>query len=278
MPTRAIRAEVAVVQIHQLVQGIPCWFELASRDPEASAAFHAAVFGWTHSRMDMGPMGAYYFFRNATGTVGAMRTLSPDEATRGVPPAWTIYFAVTDLDPATERVTALGGRILLGPHEVPGQGRMLVIADPEGATCCLWQPAAGASGDFTMMEPDAIGWVELATRDGAAASAFYRDLLGWNWQRSALPGPVPYEEIVIAGERYGGMLQMTAEWGEMPSHWSVYIVVTDLDATLARSAAHGGTICVQPFNAPGVGRIARIDEPGGAGAYLIQLEAHGQAG
>jgi predicted enzyme related to lactoylglutathione lyase len=74
------------------------------------------------------------------------------------------------------------------------------------------------------------------------------------------------------------MMQMTAEWGEMPSHWSVYIVVTDLDATLARSTTHGGTICVQPFNAPGVGRIARIDEPGGAGAYLIQLEAHGDVG
>lgn len=265
------------VQIHRLVQGIPCWFELASKDPEASAAFHAAAFGWSRSSMDLGAMGAYHFFRNATGTVAAMRQLSAEESASGVPPAWTIYFAVTDLDRVAAQVPDLGGRILMGPHDVPGQGRMLVIADPTGATCCLWQPAAGASGDFTMMEPDAIGWVELATRDSGAAGAFYRELLGWTWQRSDLPGPVPYDEIVIEGTRYGGMMQMTAEWGELPSHWSVYLVVTDLDATLSRCTAHGGTVCVPAFDCPGVGRIARIDEPGGAGAYLIQLEAHGAA-
>lgn len=265
------------MQIHRLVQGIPCWFELASRDPEASAAFHAAVFGWTRSSMDLGSMGAYHFFRNATGTVAAMRNLSPDEAAAGIPPAWTIYFAVTDLDHAVAQVPALGGRILLGPHEVPGQGRMLVVADPSGATCCLWQPASGASGDFTMMEPNAVGWVELATRDSVSATTFYRELLGWNWQRSAMPGPVPYDEIVIDGTHYGGMMQMTAEWGDLPSHWSIYLVVTDLDAALARSEAHGGKVCVPAFAVPGVGRIARIDEPGGAGAYLIQLEAHGAA-
>lgn len=265
------------MQIHRLVQGIPCWFELASRDPEASAAFHAAVFGWRCSRMDMGAMGAYHFFRNGTGTVGAMRQWSAEAANAGVPPAWTIYFAVVDLDRATAQVTALGGRILAGPHEIAGQGRMLLIADPTGATCCLWQPTAGAAGDFTMMEPDAIGWIELATRDSGAAGGFYRELLDWDWQRSDLPGPVPYDEIVIENTRYGGMMQMTAEWGDLPSHWSVYVVVTDLDATLARCAASGGKVCVPAFDCPGVGRIARIDEPGGAGAYLIQPEAHDTA-
>lgn len=265
------------MKIQRMVQGIPCWFELASKDPEASAAFHAAVFGWTHSRMDLGPMGAYFFFRNATGTVGAMRTLSPAETSAGVPAAWTIYFAVTDLDRAAAQVPALGGRILMGPHEVPGQGRMLIVADPAGASCCLWQPAAGASGDFTMMEPDAVGWVELATRDSTTAGPFYRELLGWTWQRSALPGPVPYDEIVIGDTHYGGMMQMTADWGDLPSHWSIYIVVTDLDATLQRCTARGGTVCIPPFDAAGVGRIARIDEPGGAGAYLIQLAPDGAA-
>lgn len=257
------------MQIRRLVQGIPCWFELASRDPEASAAFHTAVFGWSRSSMDLGAMGAYHFFRNRTGTVGAMRQRSDAE-----PSGWTIYFAVTDLERAAAQVPALGGQILMGPHEVHGQGRMLLIADPAGASCCLWQPAAGSSGDFTMMEPDAIGWVELATRDSAAASAFYQGVLGWDWQRSELPGPVPYDEIVIDGTRYGGMMQMTAEWGDLPSHWSVYLVVTDIDATLARCEPEGGKICVPAFDCPGVGRIARIDEPGGAGAYLIQLEAH----
>ncbi|MCU0754703.1 MAG: VOC family protein [Xanthomonadales bacterium] len=265
------------MKIQRMVQGIPCWFELASRDPEASAAFHVAVFDWDHRRMDLGAMGAYHFFRNRTGTVGALRNLSPAETAAGMPAAWTIYFAVTDLERAAAQVPALGGRILMGPHEVTDQGRMLRIADPTGAACCLWQPTAGSAGDFTMMEPNSVGWVELATRDAEAARQFYDELLGWHWQRSTLSGPVPYDEILIEGERYGGMMPMTAEWGDLLSHWSIYWVVADLDAALAACMAHGGSIPVPAFAVPGLGRIARIDEPGGAGAYLIQLEAQGAA-
>ena len=68
-----------------------------------------------------------------------------------------------------------------------------------------------------------------------------------------------------------GVLQMTAEWGDMPSHWSIYVLVPDVDACVARAAELGGKVCVPAFDAPGVGRIARIDDPTGAGAYVIQL-------
>jgi hypothetical protein len=31
----------------------------------------------------------------------------------------------------------------------------------------------------------------------------------------------------------------TAEWGEMPSHWSIYVLVPDVDACTARAAELG---------------------------------------
>ena len=37
---------------------------------------------------------------------------------------------------------------------------------------------------------------------------------------------------------------MTAEWGEMPSHWSIYVLVPDVDACATRAVEHGGKICV----------------------------------
>ncbi len=64
---------------------------------------------------------------------------------------------------------------------------------------------------------------------------------------------------------------MTAEWGEMPSHWSIYVLVPDADACVARAVEYGGSVSVPAFDAPGVGRIARIDDPTGAGVYVIRL-------
>jgi predicted enzyme related to lactoylglutathione lyase len=84
---------------------------------------------------------------------------------------------------------------------------------------------------------------------------------------------VRYRECAIGGTRYGGILPMTQEWGEMPSHWSVYVPVPDVDACGGRAAALGGTVSVPAFDAPGVGRIARIQDPAGVGAYVIRLHA-----
>jgi hypothetical protein len=68
----------------------------------------------------------------------------------------------------------------------------------------------------------------------------------------------------------GGLLRMTEAWGEMPSHWSIYIQVEDVDAIVDRAQALGGSLCFPAFDAPGVGRLARIDDPSGAGFYVIR--------
>jgi uncharacterized protein len=69
--------------------GAPCWFELVSTDPGASATFHRELFGWTTVDMDLGPMGTYSFLRNSNGTVGALCPLPP-----GAPPHSTGAYIV----------------------------------------------------------------------------------------------------------------------------------------------------------------------------------------
>jgi len=250
--------------------GAPCWFELSSTDAAASLAFHAALFGWSHVHNDMGEMGNYTFLRNANGTIGALCGMPP--GSEGRPSAWSVYFATPSTDASIARAQELGGQLLFGPFDVPGHGRGAVLLDPTGAAFCIWQPATADAGDFTMFEDHAVGWVELATRDGAAAKAFYGSLFGWEFPASTNPIPgIEYQEYVVGGTRFGGILPMNEQWGGMPSHWSLYIPVADVDACLARAGELGGKTCVPAFDAPGVGRIARLDDPTGAGVYIIKL-------
>jgi hypothetical protein len=256
--------------LHTSPVGAPCWFELSSTDVPRSLDFLKAVFGWTNTANDMGEFGAYHFLHNANGTVGALGGMPP--AAAGAPSYWGTYFATADLDASVAKAASLGGRLMADPFDVPGMGRGAVLADPGGAVFSLWQAENPDAGDFTMFENFSFGWVELATRDVEAAQRFYGALLGWTFADSAnAPGGTRYVEYAAGETHYGGLLQMTKEWGDLPEHWSLYVVVPDLDVALSATEAAGGTIAVPAFEAPGVGRIARVDEPTGAGHYLVQL-------
>lgn len=261
--------------LHAPAVGAPCWFELSSRDPARSREFLHQLFGWTGVDHDLGEMGSYTFLRNAHGTVGALCGLPP--GAEGMPSNWGVYFRVTNVDERLARALNQGGKALCEPFDVPGHGRGVALTDPTGAAFSLWQPASSDPGDFVMFEDHAIGWVELASRDATAAQAFYTDLLGWSCQASSVPMPegIAYTEYQLGETRYGGILPMTAEWGEMPSHWSLYVPVADVDGCLARAVELGGSVCVPAFDAPGVGRIGRLDDPTGAGLYVITLNAAG---
>lgn len=258
--------------LHAPAPGAPCWFELCSTDPVRSLDFHRRLFGWSALGQDMGEMGTYTFLRNAHGTVGALCGMPP--GSEGRPSSWGVYFAVANVDERMARALALGGRALCEPFDVPGHGRGVALADPEGAVFSLWQPAGSDPGDFVMFEDHAIGWVELATRDAGRARAFYADLLGWSFSTApiAAGAGIEYSEFAIGDTRYGGVLTMTPDWGEMSSHWSLYVPVADVDACLARASELGGRVCVPAFDAPGVGRIGRLDDPTGAGVYVITLK------
>lgn len=255
--------------IHLPALGAPCWFELASTDPKRSIGFAQAVFGWSADEQGT-PMGAYAFMANTTAAVGAICGLPP--GAEGAPSFWSAYFLVADCDASRSKAIALGATPFGEPFDVPGMGRGAMLADPGGAVFNLWQADPSAGGDLAMFEDHSIGWIELATRDVDAAQAFYGALLGWSFKDSSnAPPGTRYSEYAAGDTHYGGLLQMTAEWGDLPEHWSLYAVVPDLDAALAATTSAGGGISVPAFDAPGVGRIARIDDPTGAGLYLIEL-------
>lgn len=250
--------------------GSPSWFELATTDQAGAETFYAALFGWTIQRNPMGEGSHYTMFQLDGRDVAAGYTQMPEEAAQGVPPNWRVYFKTDDADAVAAKVAADGGQVHVPPFEVFEYLRMAVCADPEGAAFSLHQPRAHA-GVAAIREPNAICWAELATRDLARAETFYTGLFGWRISEHHASPPGSYRIFSNDDGMLGGLLRMTEEWGEMPSHWSIYIQVEDVDAVAANAQSLGGKLCFPAFDAPGVGRIARIEDPAGAGFYVIRF-------
>ena len=110
------------------------WNELMAGDLDTDWAFYEKTFGWTKDRavdMSEGGMGVYQTFA-APGSpaFGGMMT---KPASVPAPPFWGYYFVVSGLDAVAGRVTDGGGKILMGPMEVPGGAWIINCLDPQGA-------------------------------------------------------------------------------------------------------------------------------------------------
>jgi len=108
-------------------------------------------------------------------------------------------------------------------------------------------------------------WNELMTRDVEKAKAFYSECIGWKFTSMQMDeGPVYW--MMMDGETpIGGMFEMSgSEFDNVPDHWMAYIAVDDVDACLKKAVANGATIIRPAFDVKGTGRIAMLQQPGGA--------------
>ena len=58
-----------------------------------------------------------------------------------MPPAWTPYFMVTDVDASASKAKELGGQVYMGPMDIPNVGRFAVVTDPQGAAFAIFKSA-----------------------------------------------------------------------------------------------------------------------------------------
>jgi predicted enzyme related to lactoylglutathione lyase len=116
-------------------------------------------------------------------------------------------------------------------------------------------------------EPGTMGWCELATRDAKKAGSFYSQLFGWTLK----PSGDGYTEFVRGGRSIGGMMEIGADWGPVPSHWLTYFVVADCDDTAERAQRLGAKARVPPRDIANVGRFAVLIDPQGAHFAIIEL-------
>ncbi len=115
-------------------------------------------------------------------------------------------------------------------------------------------------------------WMELNARGVAAAKPFYTELFGWDIRESKMPEMDYTEFSPAAGEPpVGGMFELPAEMGNVPSHWMAYVAVDDVDASAAKVAELGGKVEMPPRDIPTVGRFCIVSDPTGAHLSLITL-------
>lgn len=242
----------------------PIWFELMTRDLDAARHFYGAVLGW---QFDIsGPeMGYYTVCRIDQAPVAGIGGIARDQ---DMPTAWMVYFGVSNADDALREVDSAGGRALSPVEEIGAFGRMAIVQDPTGAVFGMWEPGFH-TGAGIVDEPGAMAWCEVNTRDAASASAFYQRVFSLTADEMEMHG-TPYHTLMQDGDHVGGVLQMTAEWGDLPPHWMAYFAVADADQAKAMVEANGGTVTHGPFPTP-YGRICVVQDPQGAMVSLIEL-------
>ena len=103
-------------EVTSYAQGTPSWVDLATTDEQGALAFYSALFGWSDNPQEMSPGFVYHMMELKGKTAAGIRLLGHDEV--GVPPHWTTYFAVTNVDEAIGRVKAAGGSLLMDPLDV----------------------------------------------------------------------------------------------------------------------------------------------------------------
>jgi uncharacterized protein len=151
--------------------GTVAWHELRADDVVAALQFYQTIFGWEVLRtVPMGgDVGTYYLFGIGNTQMGGAYKRPKD-----LPPTWPrwlVYLAVPSVTAAVEAGLAAGGKLLNGPHEVPGGNCMAQIADPHGVVFAVHGPMVAAKPDAKTKPKPVEAKTQPSAKPPAAKSA-----------------------------------------------------------------------------------------------------------
>lgn len=224
--------------------GVPCWADLTSPDPTASAAFYGPVLGWSAV-----PETVDYSVFQVQGYPAA-------GVVRGSAPGWTLCLATDDVEATLARVGAAGGSVVAPATKVADNGTVAVVADPTGAEVGLWQGLERTGANW-VNAPGGLNWDDLRSTDPEVSQRFYADVFGWTFE----PLFDGYGTVANpdAPHPVGGIGPL---WGAEPG-WLVYFGVVDVDAAVRTAVEFGGTVVAEAHDSE-YGRMAQVADPHGA--------------
>jgi uncharacterized protein len=245
------------------------WYELTTPDVDAAKKFYPRFTGWGIQPFDKD----YSMFTSGGVPFAGLFKLTDEMRGQGIPPNWMPYVETSNVDDTVAKATSLGGQLRHGPQDIPGTGRIAVLADPQGAVFGVYTPTnPGGAWDGTAV----VGrpsWHELMTSDHAAALEFYRALFGWARNGEMDMGGGQMYAMYGHGEKmYGGMFNITPDMAGMHPFWLVYFHVKDVGKAVATATKAGATIHRPQMDIPG-GSIAILGDPQGAGFALHHANA-----
>lgn len=256
------------------------WTELATTKPEQAKHFYAELFGWSCTDRGVTAEGAsktYTLCSLPQGNVAGIFELSQEEVRRGIAPHWGSYVSVTDVAAITQTVRGSSGphagRVIEGPLDIPGVGRMSVLQDPSGAVVRAWTAERPGALEHV---PGAMAWNQLFTTDFPAAgeadslrtnatTRFYASTFGWD-----VGSEGERRWFSAGGAAVGGLAPKPPQLAQVPSHWLVYLAVEGCEVATERAARLGARVLGPPAESRGLGLSSVIADPQGAVVALLQ--------
>ena len=243
--------------------GEPIWADLATPDIDKSIAFYGSLFGWTCDQSRGEEFGGYANFSKDGKLVAGIMPIMQE----GMPPVWSCYVCSDDTDKTVAKVTEAGGTVIAPPMAVAELGTMAVFSGTDGSFFGTWQPGTHLGAE-RIEEEGCLSWVELSTRDQAAAIAFYEAVFGWSTRVN--PG---YTEFQQGGTSVAGCMDMNPMVpAEVPSYWMPYFQAEDPAAKAQEAAGLGATVLV-PFMEMENVAFSIVQDPHGSTFGLLKLKA-----
>ncbi len=212
--------------------GSPCWADLWTSDVEGSRRFYAELFGWEAQEPSPEFGGYFMFTRDGVPVAGGMGDMGDMKADN----SWKVYLATDDIAKTLETAEAEGAQIVGAGHggrrpRHPGRAHRpdrrhcggLAARDlpwvhrPRRARCARAGSSCSPGTTPRRWPSTARCSAGTPTRSATATSSGTRVMRNPSRRRRA--------------GRDHGRRRLSARG--LPPHWSVYLEVDDIDATVA---------------------------------------------
>ena len=257
------------------------WYELMTPNADAAKAFYDSVVGWQMGEPVAEFQGYRMIGRSDGGFAGGVLPLTEEMQQHSARPTWLGYVGVDDTDAAVSSIEQAGGKALMPAFDIPGVGRVAMVADPQGAPFYVMKPIPPegreneASDVFSVDQPQHVRWNELFTTDPENAILFYRAQFGWDQQGDMDMGEMgKYRFIQNRGTTIGAVMRKPPQ---VPSSsWTYYIGVDDIDRALGAIKSGGGQVLNGPIEIPGGEFSLNGLDPQGAAFGLVGPRKQGE--
>jgi predicted enzyme related to lactoylglutathione lyase len=236
------------------------WRDLVTPNLGQAKTFYGGLFGWTFEDASKN----YTLIRNGDRLIGGMAELASSDRSA----YWLPLVSVRDVDWAVDVTVSAGGESLTKPFDVPGRGRVGVLADPGGAPFAVIKTTQGDPADRIPGINEWM-WQEIWTDDVEAEAEFYARLAGYTLTTKDVYGSA-YSYLSVDELPRVGVI--TKSDPEIHNTWVNYVRVADLDATVAKVAQLGGVVLMAPTAEVRDGNVAIIADPQGAGLVLQEIK------
>jgi predicted enzyme related to lactoylglutathione lyase len=237
------------------------WHDLLTDDVDAARAFYGPLLGWSFEAARRPTGGDYTLIRSAQGQVvgGIVEVEDPGDGTDYS--RWLGYYAVPDVDAASDAFADAGGQVLLEPRDLAMVARAAVVRDPDGAVVGFVTSRIGYPIDQLRFDEGDVSWNELVTARPANVAALYAGLAAGTVREEAR-GEFTYWILHNEGRERAGVMQRPSD--DIEPFWLTYFAVEDPVAAVARVAELGGTVLLEPTVEVRNGTIALVTDPTGA--------------